>query len=105
MSCSGPTGAGGGNRRWPMKRPSDLTREQLEEIVGEVQQMLYLQDGSWTLKKPWDGGDICDRLAGLMDRHGMVPEDELCGDCSCRHSEHDDYGRCESCESCMGWQE
>jgi hypothetical protein len=61
-----------------MKRASDLTREELETIVDTVQQHLHLDmsDGNspvWTPDKEWDGSDVCEGIALLLDRNGLAP--------------------------------
>jgi hypothetical protein len=63
-----------------MQRPKDLSREQLERIVDEVQQALYLDyDGEadafhWNPDKEWSGFDVCEALTGALSQLGMIPE-------------------------------
>ncbi len=64
-----------------MKNPANLTREALLEITTGMVQVLYGRehsDGSWTYAadKDWCGGDVCEAAAGLLGRHGLVPEAE-----------------------------
>ena len=68
-----------------MKNPANLTREALIEITTGMVQVLYGRehsDGSWTYAgdKDWCGGDVCEAVAGLLSRHGLVPEAEVDGE-------------------------
>jgi hypothetical protein len=61
-----------------MKRASDLTREELETIVDTVQQHLHLDMSDsnspvWTPDKEWDGSDVCEGMALVLDRFGLAP--------------------------------
>jgi len=62
-----------------MKNPAKLSHGELAEIATRMLQILYgkeHQDGSWTYAadKEWCGGDICQDVAGLLERHGVMPE-------------------------------
>jgi hypothetical protein len=64
--------------------PHGLSRKDLVEIVANIQALLYLdiqQDrDTWNPDKEWDA-DTCDSIRDVLDRHGLVPEDEQsCGD-------------------------
>lgn len=66
-----------------MQRPHDLTREQLEAIVEELQQRLYLSYNPetdalyWNPEKEWSGFDVCDALAYQLAELSMVPEESM----------------------------
>ncbi len=62
-----------------MRTANDLDREELAEIVAAVQGILYLdvdQRGAeyWNPDKQWSGADVCEHVAGLLDKHGLVPQ-------------------------------
>ena len=63
-----------------LKRPKDLSREQLERIVDEVQQALYLDYDAeadafhWNPDKEWSGFDACDAIVGRLAEVSMIPE-------------------------------
>jgi len=66
------------NRR---KSPVDLTHEELVEIVTVLQRALYgreHRDGRWSYDadKQWSGGDVCEAVAELLDRFGLVPDSD-----------------------------
>lgn len=56
-----------------MRHPATLTCEQLIEIVCDVQDGLYLDGSTYCNEKEWCGADICDGLAWLLAKHGLVP--------------------------------
>lgn len=61
-----------------MRTPEVLARRDLVESVTAVQQALYLDRDSqvapiWNPDKPWNGAEVCDQLAGILARHGLVP--------------------------------
>ena len=64
-----------------MQRPKDLSREELERIVGELQQALYLKYDEeadaflWDPAKEWSGFDVCDALGSILSQFSMVPEE------------------------------
>ena len=64
-----------------MQRPKDLSREELERIVNELQQALYLRydeeadEFFWDPAKDWSGFDVCDVMRHVLDELSMVPEE------------------------------
>jgi hypothetical protein len=60
-----------------VKKPSDLTREQLVAIVEQIQQLLY-QDlngagkAFWNPEKIWDSATI-EYVAAVLVEAGLVP--------------------------------
>jgi hypothetical protein len=64
-----------------MKTPDQLSQDELLGIVQAIQERLYLdQDDQgaefWNPDKPWSGADVCQDLAGILYRHGLVPDCE-----------------------------
>lgn len=63
-----------------MQRPKDLSREELERIVDELQQALYLKYDEeadaflWDPAKEWSGFDVCDAMGNLLSEFLMIPE-------------------------------
>jgi hypothetical protein len=64
-----------------MQRPPDLSRYELERVVDELQQALYLKYDDdteafvWDPDKEWSGFDVCDCLAGLLSQFSLAPEE------------------------------
>ena len=64
-----------------VQRPKDLSREELERIVNELQQALYLrydEDSDafhWDPAKEWSGFDVCDAMGSVLSELSMVPEE------------------------------
>jgi hypothetical protein len=60
-----------------MRRPCELLRDKLIGIVDSLQGILYLDLDArgefWNPDKSWNGGDVCEALAGVFERHGLVP--------------------------------
>jgi len=60
-----------------MRTPCDLTRDELEAIVDQLQRALYLDDDAepsvWNPDKSWEGAEICARLGDLLIEHDLVP--------------------------------
>jgi len=64
-----------------MKTPDQLSQDELLGIVQAVQDRLYLDQNEsgaafWNPDKQWSGADVCQDLAGILDRHGLVPDCE-----------------------------
>lgn len=63
-----------------VQRPKDLSREELERIVDELQQALYLKYDEeadsflWDPAKEWSGFDVCDAMGSVLSDLLMVPE-------------------------------
>ncbi len=62
-----------------MRKPSQLTRNELVAIVDALQQALYLDADpelgmAWNPNKAWDGADICGELTGALASFGLAPE-------------------------------
>ncbi len=62
-----------------MKKPSDLTREELIRLVGQLQAHLYLDmnsagEGFWNPDKDWDS-DTLAHLAELLVDVALAPEE------------------------------
>ncbi len=68
-----------------MKKPSDLTRRELEKIVAVIQSLLYMDvdepgpDGEprvfWNPDRLWDdAADLLDGIARCLHNQGLVPE-------------------------------
>jgi hypothetical protein len=58
-----------------MKQPSELTREQLEQIVGQVRDILW-QDpvgGALDLERAWDSETI-EWVSGVLEDAGLKPD-------------------------------
>lgn len=68
------------NEESTLQRPKDLSRKELERIVDELQQALYLsydhQSDSfhWDPDKQWSGYDVCEAMSGVLGELSMVPE-------------------------------
>lgn len=58
-----------------MRKPEDLTREQLEQIADHVQLWLYEQNGDYVLDKDVNGGDFVEGMGSLLSDLGMAPPD------------------------------
>jgi len=64
-----------------LQRPKDLSREELERIVDELQQALYLRYDEetdaflWDPAKDWSGLDVCDTISNVLSELSMVPEE------------------------------
>lgn len=64
-----------------LQRPKDLSREELERIVDDLQQALYLRYDEetdsflWDPAKQWSGFDVCDALGNVLSEFSMVPEE------------------------------
>jgi hypothetical protein len=62
-----------------MKKPSDLTKEELEQLVEQLQSILYLDispDGDfWNRNKVWDSETI-EYVAAVLVDAGLAPEEE-----------------------------
>jgi hypothetical protein len=62
-----------------MRRPADLTRDQLERIADTVQQALYLRydpalkSCCWDPDLEWSGFDVCAQLADVLSPLGLIP--------------------------------
>ena len=61
-----------------VRSPSELSRDELEDIVESVQRHLYIdlddrRRAFWNPDKIWSGADVCDFLAYVLDEHGLVP--------------------------------
>lgn len=61
-----------------MKTPQQLGREELEDIVDAIQQILYLDHQSeeglfWNPDKEWDCADTIDEVALKLREHDLVP--------------------------------
>ncbi len=64
-----------------MRNPDQLSQDELLGIVRAIQCRLYLDRDdqgaeNWNPDKQWSGADICQDLAGILDQHGLVPEQE-----------------------------
>lgn len=62
-----------------MRFPHQLPRQELQLIVETIQQRLYLETNSkgeeyFDPDKPWEGADLCQSIATLLDEHGLVPD-------------------------------
>lgn len=61
-----------------MKTPHQLGREELEDIVNAIQQILYLDNQPeerffWNPDKEWDCADAFDEIALKQRDHDLVP--------------------------------
>lgn len=60
-----------------MRTPCDLTRDELETVVDQLQRALFLDDHAeppvWNPDKPWEGAEICAHLGDLLVEHDLVP--------------------------------
>jgi hypothetical protein len=61
-----------------MRKPKELTREELLKIATQLQQALYLdcdeEDQTWDPDKSWKAADICDDMAKLLVELKLAPE-------------------------------
>ena len=62
-----------------MRKPTELTREELLTIVTQLQQALYLDCDQedrqiWDPDKSWEAADICDDTAKLLVELKLTPE-------------------------------
>ena len=62
-----------------MRKVSDLTHEQLVQIVESIQRFLYLDldargNEYWNPDNEWSGADACEHIAGLLSQHDLIPE-------------------------------
>ena len=64
-----------------MRRPRDLPREALIEIVAALQQRLYLdvEQGQfvWNPDKDWSCADALMELSDVLAGHGLAPDARL----------------------------
>ena len=64
-----------------MRRPEDLSREELIRIADAVQAGLYLdldhEREFYNPDKVWNGAVVCQELAWLLDELGMVPGEPI----------------------------
>ncbi len=64
------------------KTPGQLDRTDLENIVGQLQEAMYLEPGEdddtfvWNPEKEWTI-EILDLIAGLLADHGLVPSEQV----------------------------
>lgn len=61
---------------------NELSKEQLAEIVVGVADWLWL-DPETNMMDPdfeWDGADVLQEIANVMQQNGVTPEDEACSD-------------------------
>ncbi|WP_428307966.1 hypothetical protein [Lacipirellula sp.] len=64
-----------------LQRPKDLSRGELERIVNELQQALYLRydeeadEFFWDPAKEWSGFDVCDAMGHVLGELSMIPEE------------------------------
>lgn len=66
-----------------LRRATDLPRERLVAIVESLQQCLYLDDTGcpelvWNPEKDWNGADVCQDLASVLEKHGLIPQSRQC---------------------------
>lgn len=68
----------------PAKRAQDLSREDLEALVNNIQEYLFLDlgdvddesKGTWTSVPDWFDTSLCNDIADLLDSYGLAPEEE-----------------------------
>ncbi|WP_428308013.1 hypothetical protein [Lacipirellula sp.] len=64
-----------------MQRPKDLSRDELEQIVDQLQQALYLKYDEetdaflWDPQKEWRGTDVSEAMSNVLSELSMVPEE------------------------------
>ena len=63
-----------------MRKTVDLTKKELAKIVTAVHEILYLDISHhsqpyWNPDKEWSGADVCQDVAYVLDKHGLVPEE------------------------------
>ena len=63
-----------------MRRTKDLKQTELAAIVTAIHEILYLDIGHhcqlyWNPDKEWSGADVCQDIAYVLDKHGLVPEE------------------------------
>ncbi|MBA3483687.1 MAG: hypothetical protein H0T51_17905 [Pirellulales bacterium] len=62
-----------------MRRPADLSRQELELVADTVQQALYLrydpaqQSCCWDPDLDWSGFDVCAQLADVLNSLDLIP--------------------------------
>ena len=62
-----------------MRVPSELTHDELLNIVGSIQTFLYLDTDEqgrefWNPDNPISGADLLDHVAFVLDDYGLAPE-------------------------------
>jgi hypothetical protein len=55
-----------------MRNPSALARDELEAIVADVRDVLYLDGGVLDPDREWDA-DACQDVADVLHRYGVAP--------------------------------
>ena len=63
-----------------MRSPSDLSREELIEIISEVQFLLWWDwtaapDGKWNANREWDGETLY-YVAAALEQRDLCPYDD-----------------------------
>jgi hypothetical protein len=64
-----------------MTEPSELSRAELEEIVGQIQGLLWLDlvadEETWNPDKEWNWDwDTLEYMAGVLEEAGLRPDRE-----------------------------
>jgi hypothetical protein len=64
-----------------MRTADQLSQGELLGIVQAMQRRLYLDRDDqgaefWNPDKPWNGSDVCQDLASILDQYGLVPDRE-----------------------------
>lgn len=60
----------------PVMKISELSRDDLEEIVRYSLHGLYMWDDAWTLDREISGSDYIEHMANILNHHALVPEEE-----------------------------
>ncbi len=62
-----------------VRKPSELTREQLAAVVEEIQQILWMdhrtEPPTWDADRPWDSETI-EHIAAALTQAGLAPMDD-----------------------------
>ena len=62
-----------------MKNPKSLSRESLIEIVGNVRDLLFMDEEETGMvfdpDKEWDSPEVLSQIAETLDRHGLRPSE------------------------------
>lgn len=56
-----------------MKRPEDLSKEELEEVVSGIFDAMFVEDGEIDPDKEWNP-DTHDEVREILDRFGLSPD-------------------------------
>jgi hypothetical protein len=59
-----------------MKTPNKLSKQELIEVVSDIQEILYLENGKWNVDKQWDS-ETMDEICDVLGAYDLIPELDL----------------------------